>query len=64
MLDNRLALGELGGDEPVIGLEHHDRIGRLVLFNIFNDTRDAISRDRERFGAWMYEHVLEPAVAG
>ena len=45
VLDDGLALGELGRDVTSVGLEHHDGIGGTVFLDVFENARHALSRD-------------------
>jgi hypothetical protein len=39
MLHHRLALGELDGDQPAVGLKHRHRLGRRMLLDVLEHTR-------------------------
>ena len=42
MLDDRLAAGHLGGDQPAVGFEHRGRLGRPVLLDVGQHAGDAL----------------------
>src|SRR5581483_8046234 len=57
MLDHRLAPGQLGRDQPVIGAEHHHRFGRPVPLEVGQHAGHALGRD----GAVRQAELEEPS---